>query len=82
MYSNYDRFGGENIFRHVSKTKAKGALYVKIKADPKEKSVLMISGRYVDLQDTNYVDIDPGNMGIINYQFTSLNQVKLSIVGL
>jgi hypothetical protein len=35
LYSNYDRFGSESTFRHVSKINTKGSLFIKLKADPK-----------------------------------------------
>lgn len=62
--------GSENVLRHVSRTKEKGTLYVKIKADPKESSLLMITSNYIMTpEDLSFMDLDPGNMGIINYQF-------------
>lgn len=55
---------------------------MKIKADPKEKSLLLISANYAMTPGVNFVDLDPGNSGIIGYQFESLKQVKLNFTGL
>jgi len=57
-------------------------LYLKIKADPKEKSLLLISANYAMTPGVNFIDLDPGNSGVIGYQFESLKQVKLNFTGL
>jgi hypothetical protein len=55
---------------------------LKIKADPKENSLLLISASYAMTPGDNFVDLDPGNSGVIGYQFESLKQVKLNFTGL
>lgn len=72
LFSNFDKFGNSNIFRHISRTKEKGMLYIKIKGDPKEISMLLVKGNYAMNPGENFVDLDAGNMGMISYQFESL----------
>jgi hypothetical protein len=57
-------------------------LYIKVKADPKESSLLLISASYAMDPSLGFVDLDPGNMGVISYQFENLKEVKLNFTGL
>lgn len=56
-------------------------MFIKIKADPKETSTLVIKSNYVYGED-NFVDLDPGNMGLISYQFEDLKTITLKFKGL
>ncbi len=47
-------------------------LYIKVKADPKESSLLLVSAAYALTPGTEFVDLDPGNMGVISYQYETL----------
>ncbi len=74
--------GSQNVFKHISKTKKAGTLFVKIKADPKEESVLIVSSKYFDQTMNDFIDLDPANMGIIEYQFLDFQKVSINFKGL
>jgi hypothetical protein len=42
----------------------------------------MIRTGYVFNLEDNFVDLDPGNMGLIEYQFSNLNQLTLKFAAL
>ena len=82
LYSNYDRFGTESVFTHILRTKDNSQLFIKLKADPKETSTLIVKVEYVYSSQDNFVDLDAGNMGLVTYQFSNLNQLQLNFTGL
>lgn len=43
---------------------------------------MLITATYVISPEKNFVDLDPGNGGVIGYEFESLKQIKLNFTGL
>ena len=50
-YGNYNKFGGDSVYRHVVRAEGKKGLYIKVRADPKEPSTLIIKSSYVFMSD-------------------------------